>query len=128
MAFTGVRVGSQLWEYFSFFATGKADGGPIESISGSDFGTLKHFIITEIRLTLSSKFLSVEDFVVKLSAAIAGSDYKHTFISQAMSDLLYYRWAGSALFVSGDTLGFLMSMDSASNAWGLEVQGWAINY
>ena len=128
MAFTSVRLDSQLWAYFTFYATGGANGGIFENLTGGEI-TNQYFKITEVRLTLSVVFASVEDFIIKISEAINGSAYNHTFISKAVNGIINYRWVPDhvpTVIVSGDTLGFAMSMKSAINIWGLEVHGWAV--
>jgi hypothetical protein len=132
MAFTRVRLDNQLWNQFAFFSSGGTDGGLSETIIGGDASETEHFYIKEVRLHLSVAFVSVEDFIIKLSEAIQGSAYNLILRSQAMLTVKDYQWIPDTgeekglLFVSGDTLDIFMSMKSATNVWGLTVLGWAI--
>jgi len=122
MAFTGTYVQPQEVELFNFYATGGANGAASESLS-----IAKRAVITEVRLTWSVAFASVEDFVIKLSAG-NGSAYNHTFVSQALNGVQYLNYIPncSVYLESTDQLKFTMSMASGANTWGLQVIGWAI--
>lgn len=130
--FTRVRLDNQLYNQFMFFADGGANGPLVESITGGDLNEVEHFYIKEVRLHLSVIFVSTEDFVIRLSDAAAGSAHNLIFISQAMSDVRGFQWLPDTadekghLLNSGDTLGFFLSMVSATNIWGLSVIGWAV--
>jgi len=130
MSWDRVRVDNQLFNFFSFFSnsdTGGADGSVKEVITGGDAGETEHFTITDLRVHLSSICLSVEDLIVSVKS-IKGSEYDVTLLSQAMSDLKDFHWQPSVslMFISGDTVSVYMSLDSGSNAIGVNVNGWAI--
>jgi len=130
MAWDRERIDNQLYNFFSFFSTndtGGADGSIKEIITGGDAGETEVFTITELRVHLSSVCLSVEDLIVSVKS-IKGSEYDTVILSQAMSDLTDFWWqpSNSLMFISGDTLSVYMSLDSGSNAIGINVHGWAI--
>lgn len=123
MAFTEEYQENPRWTHFSFFASGGTDGAVTESLNP----TGKQFILHEIRLHFSVIFASVEDLVVRLSAA-KGSAHNVTLISQALSDLYDYVWINSTgmHFLSDDQLVFSWSQASGVNIGGLNVQGWGV--
>ena len=119
---------NELFGFFSFYKTFGADGVMEESITGGGSGEIEGFILKSIRIHCSVAFASVEDFIVKLSDGIQGSSFNQTFISQAMNGITDYEYypTDSMRFISGDELGFVMSLVSGTNIIGLNVQGWAV--
>ena len=111
------------WTHFDFYTTGGANGAFKDSLALG-----KVFKITDVRLHLSVKHPSVEDFVIWLSSA-KGSAFNQIYISQAMSDVKDYLWqpGRELIFDSEDQLIFSMFIKSGSNIYGLNVRGWSVN-
>ena len=111
------------WTHFDFYVSGGADGAFKETLTLG-----KVFKITDVRVHLSTKHLSVEDFVIYLSAA-KGSAFNQKLISQAFSDVVDYLWQPTRelMFDSGDHMIFSLFIKSATNSYGLQVRGWSVN-
>lgn len=111
------------WNEFNFYASGGVDGAFKESLSLG-----KAFKIGDVRLHLSIVHPSVEDFVIWVSSA-NGSAYNLILISQAISGIKDYMWipTNPIIFDSDDQLVFSLFIVSASNTYGLDVRGWAVN-
>ena len=122
MAFTETFLQNQRWTQFSFFTDGGTDGAVTESLAPG-----KPFKLTEIRMHFSVAFASVEDFVLRLSAA-QGSAHNAILISHALSDLTDFTWQPSIAleFQSDDHLVMGWSQVSGVNIGGLNVLGWAV--
>lgn len=114
--------GPENFTYFEFYTSGGTDGAFKDS-----FAPGKVFRIGEVRLHLSVKHASVEDFAIWLSAA-RGSAYNQVFISQAFSDVKDYLWQPTRPleFNSDDQLIFSLFLASGTNIYGLSVKGWSV--
>lgn len=127
MAWTRVRIDNQRYNFFSFYSVSGGDGSVKETITGGDSGETEHFKFKEIRVHLSSVCLSVEDLIIHLTSGTR-SEHNITLLSQAMSGIQDFLWQPDSelCFVSGDTLSVYMSLDSGSNEFGINIQGWAV--
>jgi hypothetical protein len=114
--------GPENFTYFEFYTSGGANGAFKESLTLG-----KAFKLGEVRLHLSVKHPSVEDFAIWVSAG-RGSAYNQILISQAMSDIVDYLWQvdDALVFNSDDQIIFSMFVKSGSNVYGLSVKGWSV--
>jgi hypothetical protein len=114
--------GPENFTYFEFYTSGGANGAFKDSLAPG-----KVFRIGEVRLHLSVKHPSVEDFVIWLSAT-RGSAYNQVFISQAFSDVTNYLWQPThpLQFNSDDQVIFSLFIKSGTNIYGLSVKGWSV--
>jgi hypothetical protein len=120
MSFTEKFLPVQRYQYFTFFATGSA------SINVEQFIPSFDFELEKIRLRFSTAFASVQDFMVTVSHHL-GSQYNHNLVSQALNgvqDVLFHPDRTIKYHV-GDTIQVSI-LNSAENAYGLEIAGWAI--
>lgn len=111
------------WSYFSFYASGGANGAVTESLSPSG----KQWRFAELRLHFSVAFASVADLVVRLSAA-KGSAHNFVLLSKALlgsTDVLL-QLSNPYNLLSDDQLVIGWTQVSGVNVGGLNVQGWGI--
>lgn len=117
----------QRWSHFKYFNDYGTDGAETSSVSPS--GGIWAF--KDIRVHLSVAHASIEDLTVYVSAA-AGSAYNIYLVSQAMSDLKDYVFIPDTgdehglIMQSDDQLVVNLSLVSATNIIGINVNGWAV--
>lgn len=117
----------QRWSHFKYFNSYGADGAETSSVA-TDGGI---WALKDVRVHLSVVHASVEYLVVRVSAA-DGSAYNVRFVSQAMSDVSDYLYipddAGTygLILQSDDQLVITLSLASATNVIGININGWAV--
>ena len=112
----------QLWDSFDFYLSGGDDGSMDETMKLN-----RIFKLTEVRVVMATKHLSVEDFVIWLSSG-RGAAFSQILISQAFSDVKDYLWMPEEgiMFNSSDNLHFSLFIKSTTNTWALTAKGWAV--
>ncbi len=124
MAFTEQYLQPQQWNYFTFYATGGADGLITENVNMS-----KTFRLMELRVHCSAAFASVEDLTMRLVSPL-GSQYNLKLVSQPMNGVQDYLWIcdnpQGHLFASGDQVEINLSLVSAENTIGIKAIGWSV--
>ena len=111
----------QRWDEFHFFTSNST---PMSEILTFD----KAWKLFNVRLHLSTAFLSIEDFTIRLNS-IRGSSYNVLFTKQSMSGLTDFVLLFDSVpigFLSGDQLLFSMSIAVGINTWGLTATGWSV--
>ena len=110
----------QRYTEFHFFVSGGADG----AISANCIPGVP-WKLKEIKVHLSTIFLSTEDLVILLSSA-KGSYYDQTLLSEAMSgyDDAFLIYDPVKEFLSDDTLTATISMVSGVYTVGIELVCW----
>lgn len=108
------------FKYFTYYGSDNSDMA--ESLAPG-----KAFELDTVELHLSVANVSVVDFIMQLSSAL-GSEYNITYLSQAMYGYTNVVWhiARPFIFMNDDTIDFTLSMVTATNVWGLQIQGWYI--
>lgn len=106
--------------YFTYYGTANSDMA--ESLAPETA-----FELDTVELHLSVADASVVDFIMQLSSNL-GSEYNITYLSQPMFGYTNVVWhiARPFIFMYGDTIDFTLSMVTATNVWGLQIQGWTI--
>ena len=120
MAFTEKYLQPQRWSDFSFFYNG---GALTETISES-LAPGVPFKLHEVRVHMSTAFISACDFIVRLSS-IQGSAHNMTFLSYRItgSTDVWWLFSNPLLFQSDDEVVFTL-VNSGANMVGINVTGW----
>lgn len=115
---------NKLWDQFQFYKSATTGERIQESLD-----TARPKVFMELRFHAGSAVLSVEDLVLRISAA-KGSEYNYTILSHPLSGSTDYR------FVASDKKGFFLLSDdhlvlsvniSNTTIMGITIEGWAVS-